>query len=64
MSKTDSTARCEHGLVVGLPDPSDPRECQACDWCRKCETVRRFDGEACTTCGYVWGDDDSLNERV
>jgi hypothetical protein len=45
---------CEHGLLVGL-DAQDKRECQECDWCPRCEAVRRYDGETCTTCGREWG---------
>lgn len=45
---------CEHGLTVG---GNPATECQECDWCPVCEAVRRYDGEVCTVCGYVWGED-------
>lgn len=45
---------CEHGKLVGLPNVTDVRECQECDWCPACGQVRRFEGEACSSCGYVW----------
>jgi hypothetical protein len=47
---------CEHGKLVGLDNPQDPRECQDCDWCPRCEAVRKYDGETCATCGQVWGE--------
>ena len=46
---------CQHGRIVGLPNLRDPRECHQCDWCPKCESVRRYDGELCATCGHEWG---------
>lgn len=48
-------ATCEHGLQVGLPNTSDPRECQECDFCPSCNRVTKFTGEFCSRCGYEWG---------
>lgn len=50
-----SPLRCEHGLTVDGADGEG--ECQLCDWCPRCATVRRFDREVCSTCGYEWGDE-------
>lgn len=43
---------CEHGLTVDGPLEG---ECQLCDWCPRCEMVRRFNLETCASCGYEWG---------
>ena len=48
------TNECEHGLEVnGGADDT----CLECDWCYRCDQVVRWNGEVCTVCGRIWGED-------
>lgn len=49
-------SRCAHDLPVDEPGVAVADECQVCDWCPRCEAVRAYQGEVCSTCGYVWGE--------
>lgn len=49
-------ATCTHGLLVGLHHTDDPRECQVCDWCPRCQSVQEWADEDCLGCGLTWGE--------
>lgn len=59
---TENDYTCGHGLLVGLDDTNDPRECQVCDWCPRCEGVRMWDAHGrCVACRRAWGADEDCH---